>query len=336
VIVPPPANNSILHVTDFHIGAPYGGIALTPKQFIELAKKSTTLENFVKNARLPSDSPLAMLAENIKTAGAIVMTGDIIEFINQAPHDDEDLMLEVGLEFHRLLLASAEQKPVYEVLGNHERYKPYEKALKALHVKHPNFQVNHDHFLIGDALFIHGDRDLTPYSMEGDALYNSLDGKKDLAPYYTTDGRAYQKRNIERYRHADDEAWHEVANQHVPGIIARNPRLHRLLEITLSPLFPNADPLLYTTPNQLNILHHNLSARLRKDFDRVKHVFSGHTHIPYANIEYDFRGRKFLFHNSGGAIKGSPDTCKPLMIEMANDHVKDVKQVVGKAQFASR
>ena len=334
--VPPPSNNRILHVTDFHIGAPYGGIALTPTKFLELAKKSTTLENFVRRARLPPDSPLAMLAENIKTAGAVVMTGDMIEFINQSPADDEHRMMKVGLEFHRLVIASAEQKPVYEVLGNHERYRPYEKALTALHAKHPNFQVNHDHFLIGDALFIHGDRDLTPYSMEGEALFTSLDSKKDLAPYFTPDGRAYQKRNIERYRHADDEAWHEVANQHVPGIIARNPRLHRLLEITLSPFFPDADPLLYTTSNQLNILHHNLSARLGKDFDKVKHIFSGHTHIPYANMEYDFRGRKFLFHNGGGAIKGSPDTCKPLMIEMANEKVKNVEQVVGKAQFASR
>lgn len=299
----------ILNVTDMHIGAPYGGVALSPESFLQIARTlpaGATLDDFVKKAGLPADSPLGILAAKIKDADAIALTGDVIEFINQPAACDDEMMLELGIEFHHLLLASANGKPVYEVLGNHERVKRYEKALEFLEDAHENFHVNASHFLIGDALFIHGDIDLTPYSMEGE--------------------RAYEKRDRERMRHPVDHWRHNFQNRHVPPFMSRSPRLHAALEKILSPIFEDADSLLYTPQNQVAVMFHNLSSRLGEHFSKVKHVFLGHTHIPYTNLTYRFRGREVNFHNSGTTYSGNNEDFRPLMITIKDGAVTDIEQ----------
>jgi hypothetical protein len=299
----------ILHVTDYHIGARYGGIPLTPIQFLEISKECDTLEDFVAKAKLPAHSPLSVLTTNIHKADSVMMTGDMIEFINQDISVDDDTMIQVGLEFHRMLLNSASGKPVYEVLGNHERVKPYEIELARLRVRHKNYHVNAEHFKIGDALFIHGDIDIYPHLMVGE--------------------RAYHKREQERGRHPDDQLVEYIGNHYVPRIMQKMPKLHQFLEKHLSPIIEDPNPLLYTAPNQAKIILHNLDVRLgREVIEGINHIFLGHTHIPYQQLVARLNSdHTIALHNSGAVIKGNFEEFEPLMITLNHDTVESIKPI---------
>jgi len=288
------------------------------------------------------------IEEEIAKANHIVLNGDVFELfdilnvidsskaqfgLKNKANETMQKASDDAIKYLEMLLEKYPEKKFHFVLGNHENLRYFTKRLDELEAKHikkkDNFNWSPEAIRLGEALFTHGD-----LQMEGQV---HGDNESD-------DPRA---RGQFRLRHLDEtERAIKAAGKEKNGDFSKS--LQTITErwqfpraITSAALsIPGLSDLLvqaglwvahqlgYRTSREraVELMHNYLhNPEFTKDFhylegcghepkpftlEGIKHVFFGHTHLPFTAISYN--GKNFdtndedalIYHNTGSLIKG--------------------------------
>jgi predicted phosphodiesterase len=303
------------------------------------------------------------IEEKIGEADHIVLNGDVFELfdiLNVTDASKSQFGLVKGAE-EKMKKASDEaiayleqflekhpERKFHFVLGNHENIRYFTKRLDELQAKHKdkkdNFNWSPEAIRLGDALFTHGDLQMSGQIHSDNELGN-------LPP-----------RGTFRFRHMDEMK--EVVNT-ARGKLQRETEgwqwTRALASAALS--VPGLGDLLVTAgllvADRLGY-RDSVSAGIKKMHDYlhdsefagnfhyldgcghepqkftlegIKHVFFGHTHLPFDNREHE----GITYHNTGSLIKGQgigrdPLNMQALSFELTPDgKVENVGRAFGKS-----
>lgn len=188
----------------------------------------------------------------VKKADICVINGDMYECWNVLP-GEKNSMAEISLHAHRTIERLMQANPhcvFHYVVGNHERVKEFAETLDAIAKKHPGrFHVQHSHVQIGDALFLHGDRQADPaHEQMPEQPYVQVQSKRDENPLPKTLVKT-------------------LANLAAPHGMAK---------------------MLYPFKKTLAQIDAWIGENIPSP-DSVKHVFFGHVHYAFANERHNGR-----------------------------------------------
>ncbi len=224
----------------------------------------------------------AELRKTMATYDHVVLNGDIFElfYIDKRYYDENADGKKATTRIVRHAITSSinflddfldhnPQTTLHFVLGNHENIKKFRHQLNRLQREHPNFEWSPEAIKLGDALFIHGDLPMSKAT-------NAIRPKYEL-------------------KHATKECgWADwLAAADVPGQAVVNylrapmraiAKVHAWLEV-----HDGTETVFFRENRKKKPL----------EMDGIRHVFFGHTHVKFHNLEYGGR----LYHNTGALTK---------------------------------
>lgn len=177
---------------------------------------------------------------------------------------------------------------IHKVLGNHENVRKFRSGLDELQQQHPNFEWSPEAIRIGDGLFTHA--------------HLQMGGKGD------------QKITPSRLREAkDQQKWRDLCRvmetaAHVcAGLFWYPERASRLVHAQLK---------LWDGRGDMSYMHEGETKPFNLEW--VKHVFFGHTHHKFDNIQQE----GIAYHNPGAVVEvtsGKPEDMGILQAELHED-----------------
>lgn len=203
---------------------------------------------------------LHQLYKALDTATECVLNGDIFDF-GWTKLRSISVSVDASKRYLEVLLKRYPRCTFHFVVGNHDHIKPFLKVLDELSRTHPNFKWHPSHVKIGEHLFLHGD---------------------------VTNWKRPTRAHLERFREFYCAERHRGRIMNFFASLSTFLGLHR------------ADGTLRSK--------HALAIRIasyleHEDPDALRgtrHIFFGHTHVPFQNFRY----RGIAFHNTGSSEKG--------------------------------
>lgn len=202
---------------------------------------------------------IAELEGDFREAEVLVLNGDIFDFEWTHFAAIDEAIGEAYRWFGRLTETYPHLR-IHYLFGNHDYVHPFVAGVKEWAAERERFSVHDEVLRIGDCLFLHGD--CTNWRTTADALRRTRE--RTARPARRSD------RAARILQFLDDIGLVEVIHYLVfwtPGTVAK-----RLLFY-----LRDRDPAL---------------------LDGVKHIYFGHTHLPFR----DYMHGGFCFHNTGSAV----------------------------------
>ncbi|MDX1974318.1 MAG: metallophosphoesterase family protein [Rickettsiales bacterium] len=272
--------------TDKPIDFTYPPNTSIPKRLLVISDTHdyTTLSTFTGKIR-------HNFIKQIPQVNAVVFNGDIHDIICA---DNAEKAIEKAVKWYRELAQANPKQEFHVILGNHEAVKPFLAAMEEVCAKQPNLHFHPHALQLGDALFVHGNEwiGLTGSTQKED---------NDFMPQQTKSLKDASKTNsgwsrflYEAGRGLFQEARDTYCDFHIAA-----PIIDKILRKSTHPI--------------LEALH--------LDTTHVKHVFYGHTHIPFIAYAYNKR----YYHNTGAFMRSA--SAAPMIVEFDQGQVASVKAI---------
>ena len=269
------------------------------------------------------------IEQQIDRADRVIFNGDIYELFYVEKHKivKKDAVIEDAIQnalaAQTALLLAYTEKQFHFILGNHENiteYRhgkpfvkreedPYWNGLDGLKQTFSNFEWHPEAIRVGDGLFIHGDHQTSGTTDKTRPQY----GVKDAQWHYQ-----YSK----LLDIGEDVGQAMVDHLRKPKKMAK--LVSRQLEIR-----SNNEDFGYSHQREPHIL----------SLDWVKHVFTGHTHVPFDN---KVEPKTALIHHNSGALtrgRGVKEVAdiQALSFDLTKDgRIVNVHRTFGKSRESSR
>lgn len=249
-------------------------------------KKILVLSDLHRGAKISKYEGLLREAMEraIDTADHIVLNGDIFELFYVPKKDSIQNAIERGLASLTAIALAYPEKQIHFVLGNHENIPefregrplealdPFWNGLNGLARMFKNFEWHPEAIRIGDALFFHGDLQVS----------NNTDKKRPQTSMREAESHKKQTALFEIL---------EAPGQAVVDYLRRPKAMIKMTEKHLQEREEFGD-FSYSEDGVIKPF----------TLDGVRHVFTGHTHVPFKNEPAKHSDR--MHHNSGGMTKG--------------------------------
>lgn len=236
----------------------------------------------------------------------VVLNGDIFElfYIDKRYYDENATGKKATTRIVRHAITSSinflddfldhnPQTKLHFVLGNHENIKKFRHQLNRLQREHPNFEWSPEAIKIGDALFLHGDLPMSKATNEQRPKYGLKHATKECG-------------------WADWLAAADAPGQAVVNLLRSPNRAVSMVHAWLEE--HDGMGTVFCRENR---------KKKPLEMDGIRHVFFGHTHVKFHNMEYGGR----IYHNTGALTRTVMNRGGHGMLEatIEDGHVSRVK-----------
>jgi len=250
--------------------------------------------------------------ESFKTATHVVLNGDIFDI--ECCKKPEEKIKE-AVQWLKDRMDNTPDTNFHFVLGNHETFIPFIKAMHALEQDEhygKQFHFHEHYFQLNDSLFVHGDEYL------GVAKYiKAYTKQKECAAALNNNDAAPPSIEIKSIEH------------HRRRQLSELKRPARAAYEWFNGIYHKTQNVWHGVTNMVDMIYTKLEASdtegLSSAFKESNHVFSGHTHQPY-KVHYKDK----YFYNTGAAVVSRFAKFGPLHIEIENGITRRVEPLLQK------